>query len=228
MTQLKICGFTSRADALQAVEHGISILGFIFYPGSPRYITPDKAADIIRHLPFHTTPVGILVRPAAEDVITLQKYTGCRAMQVYEPKDFEPFHPFHFPVIWAFRGVESVKKATIQNLKAPDIILIDTYSNKAYGGTGKVFNWKTIPGSIPRDKLILAGGITGDTIRDALVEVHPAVIDIAGGSESVPGKKDFQKIRTLISCVHAFNMEQLGKKRKETDTKAEIIDDIQS
>lgn len=228
MTQLKICGFTSRADALQAVEYGISILGFIFYPGSPRYITPDKAADIIRHLPFYTTPVGILVHPVAEDVITLQKYTGCRAMQVYEPKDFESFHPFPFPVIWAFRGMESVKKAINQNLKTPDMLLIDSFSKKGYGGTGKVFDWKTIPGSIPRDKLILAGGITGETIRDALVEVHPAVIDIAGGSESVPGEKDFQKIRTLISRVHAFNMEQLGKKEKKTDTKAEIIHDIHS
>ncbi|RKY51636.1 MAG: hypothetical protein DRP86_00590 [Candidatus Neomarinimicrobiota bacterium] len=226
MTQLKICGFTSRADAFLAVEHGISILGFIFYPESPRYISPDKAADMIRYLPFYVSPVGIVVRPTAKELVMLQKRTGCRVMQVYEPKDFEIFHSFPFPVIWAFRGVENVKKAMIQDLKPPDMILIDTFSKKTYGGTGKSFAWETIPGSIPREALILAGGITRDTIRDALEEVHPAIIDIAGGSESVPGKKDFQKIRALITSVHAFNMEQLRK--KETEKKAEIIYDIQS
>jgi phosphoribosylanthranilate isomerase len=210
-TKLKICGITNRTDALETIACGVSILGFNFYPGSPRYLEAKKATLIIRELPFYIGSAGILVRPSEKDVLTFQKKTGCTAMQVYEPRDFDLFRKFPFPVIWAFRGIESVKNTDFKKIQKQDMVLIDTYSKDAYGGTGKTFSWDRIPQEIPRGQLVLAGGITTDNIRNALETVRPAIIDIAGGSESTPGKKDIKKIQKLVYLLHAFNMHELSK-----------------
>ena len=83
---------------------------------------------------------------------------------------------------------------------------VDTSSKDKYGGTGKTFNWDLIPTTIPKSKLILAGGINPDNISEALKQVDPAIIDVASGSESTPGRKDKLKVSQLVEKVMEHNL----------------------
>ncbi|MDD3807007.1 MAG: phosphoribosylanthranilate isomerase [Candidatus Marinimicrobia bacterium] len=212
ITHLKICGITSLEDAQLCVKSGVTLLGFIFHPESPRYIAPTETHHIIQKLPLYVKSVGILVRPTYNDVLTLQKQSGCHAMQIYEPQDFKVFESFPFPVIWAFREIERLKEDMVPLLNSQDMVLIDAYSNTAYGGTGHVFDWDKIPKSFSREKLILAGGITPLNIKNALEKVHPAIIDVAGGSEKKPREKDITKIQQLNTLVMQYNVKRLSGK----------------
>ncbi len=89
------------------------------------------------------------------------------------------------------------------------MILLDTFSPNAYGGTGKRWNWDILPAALPREKLVLAGGINPGNIREALEKVHPAVIDVASGAEVYPGKKDPEKIKQLVDAIRYFNQKKM-------------------
>ena len=199
-TRLKICGVTNLADARAAVDCGVDILGFNFYEASPRYVHVSDAGDIINGLPFFISTVGILVRPTRKIMEGVIEKSGVGALQIYEPID--DYKKLPVPVILAVRmerGAISFPDDT-----DAEMILLDTFSKTEYGGTGRRFDWSWIPDSIPRERLILAGGINPGNIDEALRQVGPAVIDVAGGAESSPGEKDRQKMIQLVKKVRQF------------------------
>lgn len=207
-SRLKICGITRAADARRAVEMGVSMLGFNFYPGSKRYIAPQLANKIIRELPCTFQTVGILVKPTFEEIVQVHQVSGVQIMQVYPARETDDFNGLPFPVIRAvrLRPGEAPKLA----INGADMLLLDAFSPKEFGGTGQVFDWSLIPKGIPRQRLILAGGITVDNITTALRTVQPAVIDVASGAEVRPGIKDFTKIRVLLQALAHHNLQQLN------------------
>lgn len=198
-TRLKICGITNLNDATACVDLGVDFLGFNFYSGSLRYISPVDARSTIKELPSTTKSVGILVRPSRRDVKETIIHSGIDMVQLYEPLDFSDFSQIPVPVIIVKRIADRVLHNYTLNGAA--MILLDTYSPEELGGSGKVFDWSLIPASIPRDHLVLAGGITPENIKDALDRVNPAVIDVASGAESEPGKKDLVKVKRLLDAV---------------------------
>lgn len=201
--RLKICGVTNVNDAKMVVDEGADILGFNFFAKSLRYISPISAREIIRQLPFYIPSVGILVRPTLSEVQKTIDISEVKAIQIYEPLDFDIYDQIPIPVIIAYRLQAADNKFSV-NINTADMILIDSYSKDAYGGTGKTFNWDIIPSSLPCQKLILAGGITTNNISEALERVGPAVIDVASGSESAPGKKDKKKVRELVAKIKGY------------------------
>ena len=189
-------------DALAAVECGVDILGFNFYEPSPRYISPDETKGIIKELPFFTGTVGILVKPKLRSMQQTVERSGVAALQIYEPIDEYTQCPM--PIIFCIRMQDGVIPDIVIH---SDMVLLDTFSTSLWGGTGKQFDWSAIPDTIPRERLILSGGINVDNIEDALRQVRPAVIDVASGAESAPGKKDAVKMRCLVDKVREFNLE---------------------
>jgi tryptophan synthase beta chain len=204
--KLKICGFTSLEDALMAVQLGVDWLGFNFYPGSPRYIEPRRVAAIIQKLPKQAHCVGILVQPTLVEVKEIIQISGIHRVQVYEPQDFDDLSVLPVPAIICYR-LQKGQPASFDFMKA-EMILLDSYSKTMFGGTGSVFNWNEIPVHIPREKLILAGGITIENINQALTTVQPAVIDVASGAETAPGRKSIEKMKLLVEKVKNFNRNQ--------------------
>ena len=87
-----------------------------------------------------------------------------------------------------------------------DMYLLDYYDKIKIGGSGKSFDWNLIPDWLPREKLILAGGININNITEALQLIHPAIIDIASGAESRPGRKDPDKIKVLMAKILKYNI----------------------
>ena len=204
LTRLKICGVTSLEDALMLVDAGVNILGFNFYPGSPRYIPPNEAKNIGRQLPFFVTKVGILVKPTFIQTQKTIKAGGIDALQIYEPQDFKDYSEIQVPVIHVVRMGKEPEK--IKLLPGYDMILLDSFSAKQFGGTGETFEWKTIPDFLPANKLVLAGGIYPDNMKQALEQVRPAIVDVASGCEISPGKKDIKKVKNLVRQVYDFNI----------------------
>lgn len=198
-TRLKICGITNQQDATACAEHGVDLLGFNFYSGSPRFISFENAHSIIREIPSATQSVGILVRPRLADVLVAIKQSGVELVQIYEPQGFSDFSQIPVSVIIVKRIADTASDK--YELNGATMILLDTYTPGKLGGSGSVFDWSLIPDSIPRERLVLAGGITPDNVKDALNKVKPAVIDVASGAELVPGRKDLEKVRRLLEAV---------------------------
>ncbi len=198
-TRLKICGIKNQQDATACVELGVDLLGFNFYSGSPRFISFENAHSIICEIPSATQSVGILVRPRLVDVLEAIEQSGVELVQIYEPQDFSDFSQIPVPVIIVKR-IEDTASDNYE-LNGATMILLDTYTPGKLGGSGKVFDWSLIPDSIPRERLVLAGGISPDNVKDALDQVKPAVIDVASGAESAPGKKDLVKVKLLLEAI---------------------------
>ncbi len=207
-TKLKICGITTVADALMCTEMGVDLLGFNFYPGSPRFIAMHSARDIIQHIPFWTKSVGILVRPKLQQVKEVIQKSEVNAIQIYQPVDFNNFNDIDIPVFGAF-SIKDINNIQTYQFKEVDMILLDNSTKNASGGTGKTFNWEQIPADLAREKMILAGGINPQNIKQALQQVNPAIIDVASGSENYPGKKDRKKVYDLVQNVLKHNLNNL-------------------
>jgi len=139
------------------------------------------------------------VRPRLVDVLEAIEQSGVEVVQIFEPQDFSDFSQIPVPVIIVKRIADTA--SDIYEFNGATMILLDTYTPGKLGGSGKVFDWSLIPDSIPRERLVLAGGITPENVKDALNQVKPAVIDVASGAESVPGKKDLVKVNILVEAV---------------------------
>jgi phosphoribosylanthranilate isomerase len=202
-SRLKICGITTAADARSCVSLGVDILGFNFYGQSPRFIPAENAYSIIDQIPLTVVTVGILIRPVLAEVLEILKTSRVSAVQIYEPKDFGDYSQIPVPVITAHRVSDRIPKNL--SFTGSGMILIDSYSTNKMGGSGETFDWSIIPDTIPRERLILAGGINPYNISDALNRVNPAVIDVASGAEISPGKKDLYKVKQLVKAVRDYN-----------------------
>ncbi len=203
-TQLKICGVTGIDDAGMLVEEGVDFIGFNFYPNSARYINPERAQKVIEQITGKIRTVGILVQPTLEEVYNTLNLSKVDFLQIYEPRDFISYHDLPLQVIAAYRLSKHLDDDSI-TFNGADMILIDSYSENSFGGTGRTFDWNRIPAWIPREKLVLAGGINPNNVADALQQVRPAVIDVASGAEFKPGEKDRKKVRDLVTEIKRHN-----------------------
>lgn len=201
--KLKICGLTNLADAWTAVESGVEWLGFNFYLQSPRYIDPVAARTIIKQLPEHVICVGILVKPTLAAARRIAAISGVRWLQLYDPLDFTDLNQLPLPAILCFNPETYPAESALY--RNATMILFDNRTNSRVGGTGQTFDWNRIPDSIPREKLILAGGINPDNVQEALKRVAPAIIDVASGAERAPGIKDPRKIKYLVNQIRNYN-----------------------
>ena len=200
MVRVKICGITNREDALMAVEAGADALGFVFFQGSSRHITPDQAAAIIGQLPPFVQTVGLFVNEELATVNATADHCGLDLVQLHgnETPDFAAAVTRR--IIKAFR----VKDATVLDHLADfprAASLLDAWSPTAYGGTGTTFNWDIAARAAGQRPIILAGGLTPDNVAQAIRAVSPYAVDVSSGVECSPGRKDPELVRRFIrSC----------------------------
>ena len=210
-TRIKICGLTRAEDIQAVVAAGADAIGFVFYPKSPRYVTPEQAAALIADMPPYVTTVGLFVNATVEEV---------RATRAVAPLSLLQFHgdetPEHSAALaWAvntpFTQVFRVKPDTSredlleyeQRYRAASplfaSLLLDTYVD-AYGGAGKVFDWSLIPEELA-PRVVLSGGLSVQNATDAVVRVRPYAVDISSGVEASKGIKDASRVRAFIAAV---------------------------
>ncbi len=197
-SKLKVCGITSLEDAQAAIECGAEFLGFNFYRKSPRYIAPEAARAIIERLPSDVTAVGIFVNEAQpQDVIEILQASGARLAQLHGNEDAA-----YCEAVGAERVIKALRVGEVfdvrQVLNYPAwAILLDAFDKNLYGGTGKTANWEVAREAAKLTRLFLAGGLSPENIAEAIRAVEPFAVDVNSGVESLPGKKDADRLRKL-------------------------------
>jgi len=200
IVKVKICGITNYDDASAALDMGADLLGFNFYPESPRFVTLEKATEIISKLPAFVDIAGIFVNAAFDEI--REKIDQCQLdwVQLHgdETPDFcRSFHSLNVKTMKALRVKE---RADIDKADSffTDAVLLDAFHPARYGGTGATFDWNII-GHIGK-RIFLAGGIHPDNAA-AAIEVGVYGIDVCSGIESEPGKKDHKKMKKLFDNI---------------------------
>lgn len=194
--KVKICGITDIKTALYAVHHGADALGFVFAK-SKRRITPEKAKEMIAELPEHILKVGVFVNETKENIKKIAEATGLTAIQLHgdEPPQF--CQGFDLPVIKAL-SIGSQEDLRLIDQYNCDYLLLDSPVGKYRGGNGVSFDWKLLhEENLQGRRIILAGGLTAENVREAITIAKPYMVDVSSGVET-DGRKDVNKIRDFL------------------------------
>jgi len=202
--QIKICGLTSRDEAIKCVSAGADAIGLVFFKQSPRYIKPEKAKIICASLPESITTVGVFVNEPFNSIMDIVTTSNLGAVQLHGNE------PPKFVRDLTEQGLIVIKCLYMES--HPAITQVSTYDASAYlvecakgilpGGNAMSWKWRDARDFGEKHPLILAGGLTPDNIRTAIADSCPDAVDISSGVESAPGKKDIYKVKKFIKAVH--------------------------
>ncbi len=197
-TRIKICGITSHDDALDAVEAGVDAIGLVFFEKSARHVSIDTAAEIADSLPPFISKVALFVNAEQAAIDNVLANVPIDLLQFHGQEAESSCAIYSKPYIKAIRMSDDVNiEHQIDQFNSASGLLLDTYVKGQPGGTGLVFDWKRIPSSLTKP-VILAGGLTPDNVANAISQVRPYAVDVSGGVESSPGKKDIVKMNQFI------------------------------
>jgi phosphoribosylanthranilate isomerase len=200
MVRVKICGITNLEDALMAVEAGADALGFVFFKGSPRYISPEQVGTVISRLPPFVQIVGLFVNEEPATVNAIADQCRLDIVQLHGDESPDYCRVVKRRIIKAFRVKDESVLDDITNYPVA-ACLLDAWSPAAYGGTGTTFNWEIAAKAAAAQSIILAGGLTPENVAGAIATVHPYAVDVSSGVESAPRKKDAALVNSFIrSC----------------------------
>jgi phosphoribosylanthranilate isomerase len=202
MVKVKICGITNLDDARLSVEYGADVLGFNFYEKSPRYIAPSEAREIIKQIDPGIETIGVFVNASIDEIANVTSITTIRTVQLHGDET-----PEFADRLRDVTGVGVIKALRVSAGFDPQAaleynvngFLLDTLSEKGYGGSGETFNWE-----IAREfkkiapEFFLAGGLNPQNVADAVRAVRPSALDVCSGVESTKGKKDREKVAAFV------------------------------
>jgi phosphoribosylanthranilate isomerase len=197
--KVKICGITTADAALTAVRSGADMLGFVFAESS-RKISPEKAKEIANRLPEHMKLTGVFVNETVETIRQIKEMVNLDYVQLHGDESPEFCEALGVPVIKALTIRE---KSDIEKMREYDCdyFLLDSPGVRYAGGSGNTFDWSLLEDErIPREKLILAGGLNAMNVGEAIERVKPAMVDVSSGVET-NGKKDVKKIASFIKAA---------------------------
>ncbi len=222
-TRIKICGLTREADVDAAVAAGADALGFVLYPPSPRFVAPERAAELAARLPPFVCPVLLFVNAEPGFVREALARMPSALVQFHGDETPQQCEALGRPFLRAARipagdapqaGVAPFDLLKyVQDFTAAQAILLDTHV-EGYGGGGKTFNWSQLPPNV-NAHLVLSGGLTPANVTDGILQVRPRcktlAVDVSSGVEVSKGIKSADKIHQFIAAVRAAD-EQLAKR----------------
>jgi len=197
--RIKICGITRLEDALEAVRLGADALGFNFWLGSKRYLTPAAASALIARLPPFVTPVGVFVNQSEEEILAAARESGIRVLQLHGEEPPALCARLPLPVVKAI-PVQAVKSLAALASYEVAAFLLDTPS-RGFGGSGQAFDWSLAKGVSEIAPIVLAGGLTPENVAEAIAAVNPYAVDVASGVERSPGVKDHEKMARFVRAA---------------------------
>lgn len=205
MTIVKICGLTTLEDALAAVESGADMLGFNFYPKSPRCLTPQACAQItceVARVAPTVMLVGVFVNTSAAEVAAILDACGLHLAQLCgdePPEELRALGDRAFKVLRPpHRAALEAALLRYSARAAPPAYLFDAYIGGQYGGTGRRADWSLARVVARWAPILLAGGLTPDNVAEAIAQVRPWGVDVASGVEATPGRKDRKKMLAFV------------------------------
>ena len=204
MVKIKICGITSVEDAKVAVAAGADALGFVLYRNSPRFVEPAMVKRIVAGLPPFVLPVGVFVNEEPGLVRSLLDGCGLALAQLHGDETASYCQDLGRPVLKALRLKDRgtfLALAEFQGRANVRGVLIDAFSNQAYGGTGQTVDWTLAQEAARSTSVVLAGGLTPVNVAEAISHVRPYGVDVSSGVELSPGKKDHDKVKAFIEAA---------------------------
>ncbi|MCC7547703.1 MAG: phosphoribosylanthranilate isomerase [Burkholderiales bacterium] len=197
-TAVKICGITTPEDAHHAAHAGAHAIGLVFHAASPRCVAPERARALVAALPPFVSAVGLFVDADPAYVRAVTAGVRLQLLQFHGDESPEYCALFDLPWIKAVRvraGVDLLQCASrFQGAKG---LLLDAFDDKHHGGTGQAFDWSLIPSGLSLP-IVLAGGLTPDTVEQAVRRVRPWAVDVSSGVERSKGVKDPAKVAAFI------------------------------
>ena len=214
--QIKICGLTRIEEAVACVEAGADALGFIFFSKSPRHLTREKAAEIIRYLPKKITTVGVFVNEPFNVIMDHVNLCNLAAVQLHGQE------PPELVVRLLAENIRVIKALFVG--KTPAMGDVSQYDAHAYlvecgkgilpGGNALTWNWGEAKSFGDRFPLILAGGLSPDNVIPAVTQSLPDAVDVSSGVEISPGIKDIEKVKKFIAAVSSMKSDPNLSKKK--------------
>lgn len=220
MMWVKICGNTNFEDAKLAADLGADALGFVFAE-SKRRVTPAQVKEITSHLPAHVERIGVVDSHDASEIVGIVREAGLSGVQLHGGFDLRLverlrellgnevsiIQTLHWVVGTDSSAQMSAELQQIIAAKAVDRVLIDSRVGNVGGGTGVSFDWKVAQSVLSEAssqlKVIVAGGLRPENISEAIRELSPWGVDVVSGVESVPGRKDPEKLAAFIHLAKA-------------------------
>lgn len=201
--RVKICGITRAEDLHAACEAGADALGFVFYEKSPRHLSVEAAAALLRELPPFVQSVGLFVNADPAFIASLLEAAPLDLLQFHGDETAADCARYGRPWIKAVRvnrDTDLVKCAA--DFEAARGLLLDAFVAGVPGGTGERFDWGLIPPALPRP-VVLSGGLTPDNVAEAIQRVRPWAVDVSSGVEAAKGIKDARKMAQFIARAKA-------------------------
>jgi phosphoribosylanthranilate isomerase len=202
-TQIKICGVTNANDARMCAKLGADMIGFNFYPQSPRYIEPQVARQIIEALPSHADAVGVFVNGNAYEIRNTANAAGVRCVQLHGDFSSEVGRELarEFRVIRVFSTHPRFRPEDVALFSDCDV-LVDAHHPDLRGGTGQTCDWSAARATLRFSRfLILSGGLNAENVASAIKAVTPNAVDVCSGVESAAGVKNHDAIKDFIDAV---------------------------
>ncbi len=217
---VKICGVNDMAAAQAAVAGGAQFVGFVFYPPSPRYVTPEAARELAQSVPEGITKVGVVVDPKDDLIETLVRRSGLDMLQFHGNE--APGRVFEIRTRFGVQAMKAIKVARAEDLdaalpyaRAADWIMFDSKAPPGRtdvmpGGNAVAFDWQVLAtadleratGGRP---WMLSGGLTVDNVAEAVEITGSRAVDVSSGVEKRPGIKDPDMISAFLAEASALN-----------------------
>ncbi len=204
VVKVKVCGITNLEDAQAAVEAGADALGFVCYRKSPRFVDAEVIRAIVSELPPFVLPVGVFVNEEQKVVRDLLDRCGLVLAQLHGDETAAYCESLGRPVLKAIRLQSRSGFLALAEFKGRALvrgILVDAFSDAAYGGTGHRVDWNLAAEASQLGRVILAGGLTPENVGEAMKIVRPYGVDVSSGVEANPGRKDHAKVRAFIKAA---------------------------
>lgn len=205
-TRIKICGLTREADVDAAVAAGADAIGFVFYPKSPRYVSPERAAELARRIPPFVSVVALLVNATEDEIRAVVDAVPVNLLQFHGDEVESECRRWRVPYIKAARmraGLDLIQYSA--GFSSARAILLDAFV-EGFGGGGQTFDWSMIPADMPLP-IVLSGGLTADNVGEAVRRLRPPAVDVSSGVEAGKGIKDAAKIAAFIAAVRAADQQ---------------------
>ena len=225
---IKICGNTSLEDARFAAESGAHAVGFVFAP-SPRQVEPNLVSKITPQLPAQLEKYGVFVDAGFDQIVSTVAECGLTGVQIHRSSDESLLSRLrrHFAIlprrisilrVLHYKDHDPAFEQQLTELgrnDAPDGVLVDSSTTRAIGGTGTTFNWLEARNSFlraaPHLRLIAAGGLAPENVKQAIQILRPWGVDVVSGVESAPGKKDPARVQAFIRSAQEAAVEIVAR-----------------
>jgi phosphoribosylanthranilate isomerase len=204
MIRVKICGINDPAGFEAAVEAGADWIGFVFFPPSPRFVTPDAAGRLSARIGGGPPRVGLFVEPTPDMIAGVLEHIGLDILQIYGAAEHLPAIRARFGLpIWRAFGISAPRDLPDDPGIAAALVLEAKPPAEADrpGGNGARFDWRILHGWQSPVPWLLAGGLTPDNVATAIGQAGAAAVDVSSGVERTRGVKDTAMIQAFIRAA---------------------------